>query len=134
MALVPKVRVELTRGYPHRFLRPARLPFRHFGRMSKIQLIIHCCGHLAVKSLFKNTIVYTTVKVPGFHVQGRQTWYFLTHIDRRRSLGPSHYHPVFSASNWLSMSSASSDNLSHSSQSDSASSLSAAYRSADDAI
>ena len=29
--LVPKVRVELTRSYPHRFLRPARLPFRHFG-------------------------------------------------------------------------------------------------------
>ena len=29
--VVPKVRVELTRGCPHRFLRPARLPFRHFG-------------------------------------------------------------------------------------------------------
>ena len=29
--LVPKVRFELTRGCPHRFLRPARLPFRHFG-------------------------------------------------------------------------------------------------------
>ena len=28
---MPKVRVELTRGHPHRFLRPARLPFRHFG-------------------------------------------------------------------------------------------------------
>ena len=30
-ALVPKVGVEPTRGCPHRFLRPARLPFRHFG-------------------------------------------------------------------------------------------------------
>ena len=29
--LVPKVGVEPTRGCPHRFLRPARLPFRHFG-------------------------------------------------------------------------------------------------------
>ena len=30
--VVPKVGVEPTRGCPHRFLRPARLPFRHFGR------------------------------------------------------------------------------------------------------
>ena len=30
---MPKVRVELTRGCPHRFLRPARLPFRHFGQL-----------------------------------------------------------------------------------------------------
>ena len=30
-AVVPKVGVEPTRGCPHRFLRPARLPFRHFG-------------------------------------------------------------------------------------------------------
>ena len=29
--VVPKVRVELTPGCPDRFLRPARLPFRHFG-------------------------------------------------------------------------------------------------------
>lgn len=29
--VVPKVRVELTRGCPRRFLRPVRLPFRHFG-------------------------------------------------------------------------------------------------------
>ena len=29
--MVPKVRFELTRSLPHRFLRPARLPFRHFG-------------------------------------------------------------------------------------------------------
>ena len=29
--VVPKVRFELTRSFPHRFLRPARLPFRHFG-------------------------------------------------------------------------------------------------------
>ena len=29
--MVPKVRVELTRGCPRRFLRPVRLPFRHFG-------------------------------------------------------------------------------------------------------
>ena len=32
--VVPKVRVELTRGCPHRFLRPARLPFRHLGSRS----------------------------------------------------------------------------------------------------
>lgn len=32
VALVPKVRVELTRGCPQRFLRPSRLPFRHFGK------------------------------------------------------------------------------------------------------
>ena len=32
--MVPKVRFELTRGLPHRFLRPARLPFRHFGLLS----------------------------------------------------------------------------------------------------
>ena len=31
--LVPKVGVEPTRGCPHRFLRPARLPFRHFGTL-----------------------------------------------------------------------------------------------------
>ena len=29
--VVPKVGVEPTQGCPHRFLRPARLPFRHFG-------------------------------------------------------------------------------------------------------
>jgi hypothetical protein len=29
--LVPKVGVEPTRGCPQRFLRPSRLPFRHFG-------------------------------------------------------------------------------------------------------
>ena len=29
--MVPKVRVELTWGRPRRFLRPVRLPFRHFG-------------------------------------------------------------------------------------------------------
>ena len=29
--MVPKVGFEPTRGCPHRFLRPARLPFRHFG-------------------------------------------------------------------------------------------------------
>ena len=29
--MVPKVGFEPTRSHPHRFLRPARLPFRHFG-------------------------------------------------------------------------------------------------------
>ena len=29
--LVPKVGFEPTRGCPQRFLRPSRLPFRHFG-------------------------------------------------------------------------------------------------------
>ncbi len=29
---MPKVRVELTRGCPHRILSPARLPFRHSGK------------------------------------------------------------------------------------------------------
>ena len=29
--LMPEVRVELTRGCPHRILSPARLPFRHSG-------------------------------------------------------------------------------------------------------
>ena len=33
---MPKVRVELTRSYLHRFLRPARLPFRHFGLHSNL--------------------------------------------------------------------------------------------------
>ncbi len=28
---MPKERIELTRGCPQRFLRPSRLPFRHFG-------------------------------------------------------------------------------------------------------
>ncbi len=28
---MPEVRVELTRGCPHRILSPARLPFRHSG-------------------------------------------------------------------------------------------------------
>ena len=36
--MVPKVRVELTWGCPHRFLRPARLPFRHFGIVAKSAL------------------------------------------------------------------------------------------------
>ena len=29
--VVPKVGVEPTQGCPQRFLRPSRLPFRHFG-------------------------------------------------------------------------------------------------------
>ena len=29
---MPEVRVELTRGCPHRILSPARLPFRHSGK------------------------------------------------------------------------------------------------------
>ena len=29
--MVPEVRLELTRGFPQRFLRPPRLPFRHSG-------------------------------------------------------------------------------------------------------
>ena len=29
--LVPEERLELSRGYPHRILSPARLPFHHSG-------------------------------------------------------------------------------------------------------
>ena len=36
--VVPKVRVELTQGHPYRFLRPARLPFRHFGTWGILRL------------------------------------------------------------------------------------------------
>ena len=36
--VVPKVRVELTQGHPYRFLRPARLPFRHFGTQVILRL------------------------------------------------------------------------------------------------
>ncbi len=32
---MPEVRVELTRGCPHRILSPARLPFRHSGRVGE---------------------------------------------------------------------------------------------------
>ena len=81
VALVPKVRVELTRGYPHRFLRPARLPFRHFGRVGKMQLIFHRCGHFVVESPFKNTIVLTTIKAPGFQTGGDALVIERTKID-----------------------------------------------------
>ena len=44
--VVPKVRVELTRSCPHRFLRPARLPFRHFGTC--VGIIRYVCWDSAV--------------------------------------------------------------------------------------
>jgi hypothetical protein len=39
-SLVPKVGLEPTRGFPHRFLRPARLPFRHSGIFSSIACVM----------------------------------------------------------------------------------------------
>jgi hypothetical protein len=33
--LVPEERLELSRGYPHRILSPARLPFHHSGTIGK---------------------------------------------------------------------------------------------------
>ena len=33
--LVPEERLELSRGYPHRILSPARLPFHHSGTRGK---------------------------------------------------------------------------------------------------
>ena len=38
--LVPKVGVEPTRDRSQRFLRPSRLPFRHFGTLRRLCLII----------------------------------------------------------------------------------------------
>jgi hypothetical protein len=34
--LVPEERLELSRGYPHRILSPARLPFHHSGTGNNI--------------------------------------------------------------------------------------------------
>ena len=34
--MVPKARVELARVLPQRFLRPPRLPFRHFGILRSV--------------------------------------------------------------------------------------------------
>jgi hypothetical protein len=34
--LVPEERLELSRGYPHRILSPARLPFHHSGTKDNI--------------------------------------------------------------------------------------------------
>ena len=39
-SLVPEVGFEPTRGFPHRFLRPARLPFRHSGIFSSIACVL----------------------------------------------------------------------------------------------
>jgi len=36
VALVPKVGVEPTRPCGQRFLRPSRLPFRHFGQWARL--------------------------------------------------------------------------------------------------
>ena len=39
-SVVPEVGFEPTRGCPHRFLRPARLPFRHSGMFSSIACVM----------------------------------------------------------------------------------------------
>ena len=39
-SVVPEVGFEPTRGFPHRFLRPARLPFRHSGIFSSIACVL----------------------------------------------------------------------------------------------
>ena len=45
--MVPKVGVEPTRGRPQRFLRPSRLPFRHFG----------VAGHIIAESRAKVKLI-----------------------------------------------------------------------------
>ncbi len=57
--LVPKVRLELTQGCPYRFLRPARLPFRHFGAyyLVNIKLGMIICFDPRIEVLFYSSLL-----------------------------------------------------------------------------
>ena len=49
--VVPKIGVEPIRGCPHRFLRPARLPFRHFGLWGLASWIVRTVSHVLPSSV-----------------------------------------------------------------------------------
>src|SRR4051794_38205852 len=56
-SLIPKVGLEPTRVLPHRILSPARLPFRHFG---KVYLYGQDLGKSRLDRLIAYTRAYTT--------------------------------------------------------------------------
>ncbi len=52
--MVPETGLEPVRGFPQRFLRPQRLPFRHSG-------FLKGCSRLLIISLFRNNVATTDV-------------------------------------------------------------------------
>ena len=51
--MVPEERLELSRGYPHRILSPARLPFHHSGTRKNAGEILITDSGLGCKRPFK---------------------------------------------------------------------------------
>ena len=72
-ALVRKMRVELTRYFYHRYLKPARLPFRHFR--------IFNFGLYFVKT---QAVVFAQVSEPSASLAPKIFYFWRA---------PSHYHP-----------------------------------------